>query len=97
MRFAWLVSDGSTLVAVCAGAAGNDPEQGRLAIVRQNLVQGAQTVNVIDAGKTGALTLVNPPTGAAVETSAQVGSIEFRGVHGAAGSLQLASDTLEVH
>ena len=40
------MSDGRTLVAVYAGAAGNDPSVGRLVVVRQNLASGAQTVRI---------------------------------------------------
>jgi hypothetical protein len=58
VRNGWLVSDGRTLVAVYAGAAGNDPSVGRLVIVRQDLVAGEQTVRTLDAGPTGALTIV---------------------------------------
>ena len=53
MRNGWLMSDGRTLVAVYAGAAGNDPSVGRLVVVRQNLASGAQTVRIADAGATG--------------------------------------------
>ena len=92
----WLVSNGTTLVAVYAGAAGNDPAQGRFVIVRQNLVAGTQTQDVVDTGNTGALTIVGPPLGSLVETSAQRGPIPFRGARGAAGVLNLATDTVEV-
>ena len=93
----WLVSDGVTLVAVYAGAAGDDPSQGRLVIVRQNLVEGVQTLDVVNAGKTGALAIVDPPRGAAVESSAQRGGIPLRGARGATGTLHLATDKVEVH
>jgi hypothetical protein len=93
----WLVSDGATLVAVYAGAAGDDPSRGRFVIVRQNLVRGVQTQDVVDAGSTGALEIVGAPLGAAVETSAQRGNIGFRGARGARGVLHLAADTVEVH
>jgi hypothetical protein len=74
----WLVSDGRTLVAVYAGAAGNDPSVGRLVIVRQDLVAGRQTVRTLDAGATGALAITAAPLGSSVETSAQTGSIRLR-------------------
>ena len=57
VRNGWLVSDGRTLVAVYAGAAGKDPSVGRLVIVRQDLAAGRQTVRTLDAGPTGALTI----------------------------------------
>ncbi len=87
----WLVSDGRTLVAVYAGAAGDDPSVGRLVIVRQDLLAGSQTVRTVDAGPTGALTIVTAPLGSAVETSAQRGSIRVRTAAGRTLSLDLGS------
>jgi hypothetical protein len=78
VRNGWLVSDGRTLVAVYAGAAGYDPSVGRLVIVRQDLVAGRQSVRTLDAGPTGALTITAAPLGSAVETSAQTGSIRVQ-------------------
>ena len=63
VRNGWLVSDGRTLVAVYAGAAGDDSSVGRLVIVRQDLVAGTQTVRTLDAGPTGALTITAAPLG----------------------------------
>jgi hypothetical protein len=62
-RNGWLVSDGKTLVAVYAGAAGSDPAVGRVVILRQDLVAGRQTVETHDALATGALTIVSAETG----------------------------------
>jgi hypothetical protein len=62
-RNGWLESDGKTLVAVYAGAAGGDPALGRVVIVRQDLVAGKQTLETIDAGATGPLTVVSAQTG----------------------------------
>lgn len=93
----WLVSDGTTLVAVYAGASGDDASQGRLVVVRQDLVQGIQTIDVVNAGKTGVLTIASPPSGAAVETTAQRGDIAFHGVSGAVGVLHLTNDSIDVH
>jgi hypothetical protein len=59
----WLESDGKTLVAAYAGAAGSDPALGRVVIVRQDLVAGKQTVETVDAGPTGGLTIVSAQTG----------------------------------
>ena len=92
----WLVSDGSTLVAVYAGAAGDDRSQGRLAIVRQDFQKGIQTVDIVDAGATGALTIVNPPLGAAIETSAQRSKLTISGAHGARRTLRLTADKVEI-
>ncbi len=44
----WLVSDGRTLVAVYAGAAGGDPSVGRVVVVRQDLAAGTQTVRTVE-------------------------------------------------
>ena len=62
-RNGWLVSDGKTLVAVYAGAAGADPAVGRVVVVRQDLVAGKQTIETLDAGPTGALTIVSGQAG----------------------------------
>jgi len=91
VRNAWLVSDGRTLVAVYAGAAGVDPSIGRLVIVRQDLAAGRQTVRTVDAGPTGALTISAAPRGSAVETSAQTGSIRLRTAGGRALRLDLGT------
>ena len=94
VRNGWLVSNGRTLVAVYAGAAGNDPSVGRLVIVRQNLSAGRQTVRTLDAGPTGALTITAAPLGSSVETSAQTGSIRVRTAGGRALRLDLDAGTL---
>jgi hypothetical protein len=90
----WLVSDGRTLVAVYAGAAGDDSSVGRLVVVRQDLVAGSQTVRTIDAGATGALAIAAAPLGTAVETSAQTGSLRIRSSAGRALRLDLGTETL---
>src|SRR5262245_55292682 len=59
----WLVSDGKRLVAVYAGTASSSPAVGRIVIVRQDLVAGKQTVETLDAGPTGALTIVTAEAG----------------------------------
>lgn len=94
MRNGWLVSDGRTLVAVYAGAAGDDPSAGRLVIVRQDLVAGNQTVSTLDAGPTGALAITAAPLGSSVETSAQTGTIRIRTSAGRALFLDLGTGTL---
>jgi hypothetical protein len=91
-RNGWLVSDGRTLVAVYAGAEGADSAVGRLVIVRQDLVAGAQTVRVVDAGSTGPLTISAAPLGTLVETSAQTGSLRLRTPGGQLLGLDLRSD-----
>ena len=98
-RNSWLVSDGKTLVAVYAGAAGNDPLVGRVVIVRQNLVAGRQTVRVVDAGPTGGLTISAAPLGGAAETSAQTGSLRLRTAGGRSLTLDLGNDRIshDVH
>jgi hypothetical protein len=92
---AWLVSDGNTLVAVYAGSAGDNPANGRLVIIRQNLKAGVQTQDIVDAGATGALTIVGAPLGDAVETSAQLGQLKLRGANGALRRLLLGKDTVQ--
>jgi hypothetical protein len=91
-RNGWLVSDGRTLVAVYAGAAGDDAGIGRLVIVRQDLVAGKQTVSVVDAGPTGALMITAAPLGTAAETSAQRGSLGLRTAGGRSLRLDLSMD-----
>jgi hypothetical protein len=94
VRNGWLVSDGRTLVAVYAGAAGDDSSVGRLVIVRQDLLAGRQTVRTLDAGPTGALAIVAAPLGSSVETSAQTGSIRIRTSAGRALRLDLGTGTV---
>jgi hypothetical protein len=94
VRNGWLVSDGSTLVAVYVGAAGDDSSVGRVVIVRQDLVAGTQTVRTLDTGPAGALAITAAPLGGAVETSAQTGSIRLRTARGQALRLDLASGTV---
>jgi hypothetical protein len=93
-RNGWLVSNGKTLVAVYAGAAGDDPSVGRLVIVRQDLAAGRQTVRTLDAGRTGALTITAAPLGDSVETSAQTGIIRVRAAGGPVLRLDLGAGTL---
>jgi hypothetical protein len=94
VRNGWLVSDGRTLVAVYAGAAGDDPSVGRVVVVRQDLAAGRQAVDTLDAGPTGPLTIVAAPRGSAVETSAQTGSLGVRTAAGRALRLDLGTRTL---
>ena len=91
-RNGWLVSDGKTLVAVYAGAAGSDSSVGRIVIVRQDLVAGTQTVRIVDAGRTGALTIARAPLGSSVETSAQTAAISLRTSRGRTVTLDLGSN-----
>jgi len=91
----WLVSDGNNLVAVYAGSKEDDPTQGRVVIVRRDLRAGTQTVQIVDAGATGALTVTaGAPAGAAVETSALTGSLMLGTSHGGAVKLNLATNTV---
>ena len=86
-----IVSDGKALVAVYAGAAGDDASVGRVVIVRQDLVAGKQTVSTVDAGSTGALEIADAPLGSAVEASAQTGSIRLQAAGGELFTLDLAA------
>ena len=99
VRNGWLVSDGETLVAVYAGAAGEEPSVGRVVIVRQNLAAGKQTVRVVDAGSTGGLAIAAAPLGRAVETSAQAGRLRLRTAGGGLLTLDLGSErvTYDAH
>lgn len=91
----WLVSNGYNLVAVYAGSSGDDPTQGRVVIVRQDLRAGTQTMQVIDAGSTGALAVAaNAPIGTAVETSALTGWLTLNTSRGTKLKLNLSSNTL---
>jgi hypothetical protein len=91
----WLASNGYTLVAVYAGSRGDDPTQGRVVIVRQDLRASKQTVQIVDAGPTGPLTIAaGAPTGTAVETSAQTGSLMLSTSQGGTVKLDLASNTI---
>jgi hypothetical protein len=92
----WLVSNGASLVAVYAGAAGEDQSIGRFVIVRQNLLTGTQTTKLVDAGKVGSISITEAPVGAAVETSALTGDLVFRAKGGARGRLKLARDAVEL-
>lgn len=93
----WLVSDGVTLLAVYAGADGQDPSQGRVVIIRQDLQKGQQTQYVVDVPGSGALSIVNAPTGACVETSAQTGTLSFVGSAGIKGRLNLNDHTVTLN
>ena len=88
----WLVSDGKTLVAVYAGAAGDNSSKGRFVIVRQNLLLGRQTMDVVDVPGTGSVTITDAPKGAGVETVAQHGEIGFHSARSKSGDLDLTTD-----
>ena len=94
---AWLVSNGSTLVAVYAGADPRDRTKGRFGIVRQNLVAGVQTQKVVDVPGAGALAITDAPTGQAVETTAQRGRLAFHGAAGKSGVLDLTTERATIH
>jgi hypothetical protein len=94
VRNGWLVSDGRTLVAVYAGAAGDDPTVGRLVVIRQDLAAGRQTIRTVDAGATGALTIAAAPLGSSVETSAQTGSVRLQTAGGRVLRLDLRTEQL---
>jgi hypothetical protein len=91
-RNGWLVSDGRKLVAVYAGAAGNDSSMGRVVIVRQDLASGRQTIRIVGTGPTGALTISAAPLGSSVERTAQTGTIRLRTAGGRPLALDLGSD-----
>ena len=91
----WLVSNGYNLVAVYAGSAGGDSTQGRVVIVRQDLTAGKQTVQIVNAGSTGPLSVApTAPSGAAVETTALTGSLDLRTSDGRMARLNLSTNTI---
>ena len=92
----WFVNNGKTLVAIYAGAAGNNPSDGRLVILRQNELLGTQTLRIVNVSGAGALTIVSAPLGASVETTAQKAAISFRASTGARGTLNLGNGKLTV-
>lgn len=93
---AWLVSNGSTLVAVYAGSSGTNPADGRFVIIRQNGKTGVQTEMTVDVPGAGAVRLEKTPSGASVETSAQTGDLSFTDATGATGTLNLANNKANV-
>ncbi len=91
----WLVSDGSHLVAVYAGSAPDDATHGLVVIVRQDLHNGKQTLQVVDAGDTGALRVAaGAPAGSSVETSALTGAIPLATSQGTTVKLNLSTNTI---
>jgi hypothetical protein len=97
-KSAWLVSDGYTLVAVYAGAPGEDPSLGRFAIIRQNEIFGIQyePPDIVDVGKVGAVKITRAPRGKSRETSAQKGRLHFVAANGTKGVLDLTGDRVRV-
>jgi hypothetical protein len=89
VRNAWMVGNGRTLVAVYAGAAGDDARNGRIVVIRQNLLAGTQSLRVLTMPGTGAVAIDSAPRGAGVETSGQSATLHFRGSSGRAGTLDL--------
>jgi type IV secretory pathway protease TraF len=90
----WVVSDGVTALEVCTGAAGHDPSKGRFFILREDERTGQQKLDIVDVPGSGALIIIEPPTGANVETSAQRGILSFIGRSGVRGSLDLGEDSV---
>ena len=93
-RNGWLVSDGRNLVAVYAGAAGDDSSVGRVVVVRQDLASGKQSVRTVDAGTTGALAIAAAPLGASAEASALTATIRLRTDSGRSLALDLRTDVV---
>src|SRR5262249_51532150 len=94
----WIVSNGYNLVAVYAGSSADDPTQGRVVIVRQDLRAAKQTVQIVDAGSTGPLIITSDaPTGAAVETTALTGGLALGTSHGTTVKLNLSTNTISAH
>lgn len=91
----WMVSDGKSLVAVYAGAAGDNSADGRLAIMTQSFSEGGgQTIQFIDVPKVGALEITKAPDSGSDETADQTADIGFTDSLGGSGTLHLATDTV---
>jgi hypothetical protein len=92
----WLVSNGRILVGVYAGAAGDDPSEGRLVVLRQNVQMGSQKISILNVPGAGALTIIKVPAGIKAETGAERGRLSFKSIHGVQGALYLRSDTIAI-
>jgi hypothetical protein len=90
----WIVSNGYNLVAVYAGSAADDPTQGRVVIVRQDMRSGAQTVQIIDAGTTGALSIA---ADASTGTTALTGGLKLATSNATTVTLNLGTNTISAH
>jgi hypothetical protein len=90
----WMTSNGTRLTGVYAGANPADPAQGRVIILRQDILTGTQSETVLNAAGTGALTIQRAPDGAKAETSGQTATITLRAATGATERLNLARSTL---
>jgi hypothetical protein len=91
---AWTTSNGSTFIGVYVGFNPAAPSEGRVVILRQDILKGTQDEAVINTAGTGALTISSAPTGSRVETSSQAGSILLRTAHGRTLVLHLASNSI---
>jgi hypothetical protein len=76
----WVAARGPTLVAVYAGAAGDDPEVGRFVIVRQDRDEGRQDQQVVDLAGSGPVRIA---------AAAGDRTLLFRTARGRAGELDL--------
>jgi hypothetical protein len=90
----WMTSNGTRLTGVYAGSNPAVPTQGRIIILRQDILNGTQSEVVLNAAGTGALTIQHAPAGARAETSGQAAIIILRTATGATVTLNLAHGTL---
>jgi hypothetical protein len=90
----WMTSNGTTMTAVYVGSNPAEPSQGRIVILRQNLLRGTQNEMILSTNATGALTISAAPAGRSAETSGQTANIVLRTATGRTVVLRLASNTV---
>lgn len=90
----WMTSNGKTMTAVYAGFNPASPSQGRIVILRQNILRGTQNEVIRTTIGTGALTISRAPAGRGAETTGQAGLIVLRTAAGGTVVLRLASSTV---
>jgi len=101
MKNGWMVGDERSTMFVYAGRSGNRgmagmSTTGRFVILRIRAT-GAQTTCTVDVPNAGALSITEAPEGAAVETSAQTGTIIFTSTSGISGALDLGTDKVSLN
>ena len=90
----WMTSDGTTLTAVYVGSNPAEPSQGRVVILRQNILKGTQHEMILSANGTGALTISRAPAGRSAETIGQAGNSVLHTATGGTLVLRLVSNTV---
>jgi hypothetical protein len=90
----WMTSNGTRLTGVYAGSNPAAPAEGRVVILRQDILTGTQSEVILNAAGTGALTIARAPAGRGAETSGQKAAITLHTATGGTVTLNLASGTL---